>query len=114
MFGRQFALALTLMLPCCTNPVALSVDGKTEHSVSVHVGDEVRIILGTVGPGEYSSHPDISSSALRFEDVAIIPPFTPGGPTQEFRFKAVAKGQAVIVFTHTFNGSTVNDTVVVR
>ena len=82
--------------------------------MSLAIGDELGIKLQTVGPGEYSSPPAITGSAVRFLGVALVGPYVPAGPTQVFRFKAVALGQAIIQFEHTDRNPAVNDTVVVR
>jgi hypothetical protein len=56
----------------------------------------------------------IDGAAVQFLDAAVVSPFTPGGPTQLFRFKAVAVGSAVVRFQHTGAGPTIVDTLVVR
>ncbi|MEA3246556.1 MAG: hypothetical protein U9Q74_10415, partial [Gemmatimonadota bacterium] len=78
------------------------------------VGQELKLTLSTIGPGEYASPPLIVGTSVEFIDAAVVPPFTPGGPTQLFRFKAVRSGQAVIRFTHTERSPVVEDTVRVR
>jgi hypothetical protein len=70
--------------------------------------------LSTVGPDEYASPPANSSPALVFLDEADVGLPNPGGPTQQFRFRAAAPGTAILTFTHTESSRTVVDTVVVR
>jgi hypothetical protein len=65
----------------------------------------------------YESSPVISSSAVTFLSVHVIPPYTPAGPTQRFRFKAVSAGQAMLNFRRTLSGALVSvvvDTIHVR
>jgi hypothetical protein len=38
----------------------------------------------------------------------------PAGPTQRFRFEAVSQGVAVIVFHHTGQSPTIEDTIIVH
>lgn len=70
--------------------------------------------LQTVGPGEYESPPSVSSPALRFLDESLVSPSVPAGPTQLFRFRAEARGTAVVTFYDTGDDPTVEDTVLVR
>ena len=59
----------------------------------------------------------MSSNALTFVAVDVIPPFNPGGPTQRFRFKAVGLGQSIIHFRRIDNNAVirvVDDTIQVR
>ena len=96
------------------NPVGLAIVGSTSQSVTVPAGDQFTVTLQTIGPGEYSSPPTVSSGAVQFIDVGQVTPVVPAGPTQRFRFDAVSRGKAVIVFQHTGNNRTVEDTVDVR
>ena len=65
------------------------------HDVTLAMHQEVDITFGTVGPGAYGT-PDLSSPAVRFEDVTDPGPPTPGGVRQRYRFTAVASGNAVL------------------
>jgi hypothetical protein len=67
--------------------------------------------LQSIGPGEYASPPAVSSSVVQFLDVRLVTPHVPAGVTQEFRFRAMKAGTAVIRFTQTVSGSTVESTV---
>jgi hypothetical protein len=71
------------------------------------------IRLQTVGPGEYEA-PGISSPAVRFTGVSLVPPFVPAGPTQVFRFQALNPGRATLTFHHSGMSPDVSDTVVVH
>jgi hypothetical protein len=82
--------------------------------ISARVGEQVRMKLQSIGPGEYVSPPTVSSSVVQFLDVRLVTPHVPAGVTQEFRFRAVKVGTAVIGFRHTMGGSTVESTVRVR
>jgi len=106
-----FAL-MALAGTACTEP--LSLRGSETRTVTAIVGQEVRITLGTVGPGAYESPPAVSSPAVYFIDMAYVGPAVPSGPRQEFRFRAEAPGRAIITFQHSGNNPTVSDTVEVR
>jgi hypothetical protein len=56
----------------------------------------------------------VSSGAVRFLDVSLVSPYVPAGPTQRFRFDARTRGKSIIVFQHTDNNRTVEDTIDVR
>ncbi len=86
-------------------------NGIPSRSLSIKAGRELDLTLQTIGPGEYASPPSVSSDVLRFLDVRLVTPPVPAGPTQRFRFEAVAPGMAVIVFHHTVQGTTIEDTV---
>ena len=96
------------------NPVGISITGSTSRTLTVPAGSQFSVTLQTIGPGEYSSPPGLSSSAVQFRDVADVCPCVPAGPTQRFRFLAVGPGSTVIRFTHTDHNPMVEDTVLVR
>lgn len=93
----------------CEGP--LEANGFPSRSFSIEAGQELELTLGTTGPGEYASPPDISSPAVRFLDVRVVGPPTPGGARQRFRFKGIAPGVAVIVFHNAEQNRTVEDTI---
>lgn len=113
---RRLALWAVVLCAACGGDSRgpLEVRGAPPRTVSVAVNQELRIKLQTIGPGEYISPPTVTGSALLFLKESVVGPYLPGGPTQEFRFKAVARGQAIIEFSHTRYGPPVSDTVVVR
>ncbi|AHG92884.1 hypothetical protein J421_5349 (plasmid) [Gemmatirosa kalamazoonensis] len=94
----------------CDDPVSVSGENRR---VSAGVGTEVVITLGTVRPGEFASPPEISSPSLEFVEMSYVGAL-PGGPTQRFRLRTVARGRAVVTFRHTFASRVVSDTVDVR
>lgn len=108
------ALLFASSIAACHADGPVSVAGSTSRTFSADVGAEIRVTLGTVGSGEYSSPPNVSATAVRFLDVSNVGPATPGGPRQLFRFKAVARGRAILVFHHTVQNLVVEDTVDVR
>ena len=96
------------------SPVGISITGSTSRTFTVPAGSQFSVTLQTIGPGEYSSPPGLSSSAVEFRDVADVSPYVPAGPTQRFRFLAVGPGSTVVRFTHTDRNPIVEDTVLVR
>lgn len=107
-----------LLLAACGADNVVGVRGDSENrTIVANRGEEIDIKLGNVGPATYASPPSVSSDALEYLGVDIVPPYTPGGPTQLFRFRAVASGQAVVTFHRVLQDSvvsTVQDTVRVR
>lgn len=95
------------------NPVSVSITGSNNQSFTVPAGAQFSVTLQTIGPGEYSN-PTVSSQAVHFLDVSQVIPVVPAGPTQRFRFSATTRGEAIIVFQHTGNNRTVEDTVDVK
>ena len=108
---QSSGLIVALGLLGCQGP--LEVDGSPSHTLTVKTGRELEFTLYTIGPGEYASPPLMSSAAVRFLDVRLGAP-NPAGPIQRFRFEAVRRGVAVIVFQHTAQAPTIEDTVNVR
>ena len=108
---RGLIVALGLM-GCGQGP--LEANGAPSHTLTITAGRGLEVILQTIGPGEYESPPLVSSSGVRFLDVGLVTPAVPAGPTQRFRFEAVGPGVAVIVFHHTGQGPTIEDTIIVQ
>jgi len=96
------------------NPVGISITGSTSRTFTVPAGSQFSVTLQTIGPGEYSSPPAVSSSAVQFRDMSQVIPVVPAGPTQRFRFLATGPGGAIVTFTHTDRNPMVEDTVLVR
>ena len=116
---RSFHVLLSfIVVASCGSDGITSIVGTTSQTIVAELGDEVQITLGNVGPGEYLSPPQISSTVLTFLSVDVVPPFTPAGPNQRFRFKTNARGQAIVSFRRFLNdsqlGPSVDDTVKVR
>ena len=117
--ARRAVLALsTLGVFACSADDIVSVQADNHNrTIVARVGQEIDVTLGNVGPAEYVSPPGISSGALTYLGVDVVPPFNPGGPNQRFHFRAVGTGQAVVDFRRTLGGSlisVVEDTVQVR
>ena len=104
-------LAVGVLAACRGSVTDVQVKGDDGRSLDAAVGQQVVITLQTIGPGSYASPPAISSGAVQFVDVRQSSTPVPAGPTQEFRFLAVAKGTAVVRFTHTEMGRPVADTI---
>jgi hypothetical protein len=65
------------------------------QQVAASVGQRIEITLGTVGPRQYGD-PQISSSVIRLDGVALATPVNPGGPTFIYMFEAAAEGEAQV------------------
>jgi len=107
---QSWVLVAFFLVACGSEPLGES-RGET---LSARVGEELSITLQTIGPGEYQSPPAVSSSTVRFVDVAYVSPFVPAGPTQRFRFRAEARGRAIVTFRHSGSSPMVHDTIEVR
>jgi hypothetical protein len=92
---------MTLFLAAaCSGAGPFEVYGVPSRSISIKVGQEVNVQMGTVGPGEYVSPPTLGGSAIAFLGVTTPTP-VPSGVEQLFHFKGVARGQAIISFHNT-------------
>lgn len=114
--ARVVPILTILTAPACggSNPVSVSIRGDTSQSLTVPAGTQFTVTLQTIGPGEYSSPPSISSGVVRFLDASQTIFAVPGGATQQFRFAALISGKAIVVFQNTGRTPTVEDTVNVR
>lgn len=112
----EVAIIAVAFLAACggDSPAGLSFTGSTSRTLAVPAGTAFSVTLQTIGSGEYSSPPSVSSSSVQFRDVAQTEFAVPAGPTQRFRFFAVSAGDAIVRFTHTDSNLTVEDTVQVR
>jgi len=103
-------VAFTLVLVVCSKADAQKIDAPSptsrQHILSLNftnngqhlvasVGQQIEITLGTVGPAQYGK-PEVSSSAIRLESVALGLPVNPGGPTFTYIFEAAAEGQVQV------------------
>ena len=108
----------TDQVPGANTPIALEY--APSQTIQMVVGQELDVTVGTLGPGSRIRCPTISSSVIQLMDGdgGVVIPVTPGGPTQRFRFRAQAAGQAIITLGQsgrtTFRSDTVRDTVIVR
>lgn len=64
--------------------------------LSVAVGDNLRLTLQTIGPGQFLGPPTVSSAAVRYVGEASPGVIVPAGVRQIYRFQAVAPGSARI------------------
>ena len=94
--------------------LSLNRTNDRQH-ISAKVGQPIVVTLQTIGGGHYDT-PQISSPAVRFESESAVSPAkqNPGGPTQVYRFSAVAEGEAQIRIPHTGSNPTVTFTIQVR
>jgi len=107
-------LVTALSWAACRSPVAPDVPGTPSRQISLVIGQEIGIRLGTLGSGEYATPPSMSGTAVRFLDVSVCCN-TPGGVVQVFHFVAVASGQSIVAFHNTDpSRPVVEDTMVVR
>ena len=91
------------VFPTSAGQQALSLNFRDNgQRVAATVGQQIEIILGTIGPGHYGD-PQVSSSAIRYENVALAWPPTPGGPTQIYVLEAVVEGEARVEIRHTYS-----------
>ncbi len=122
-----FLIALALLHTLCVNGAAqknaapssvnprvlsLNVANSGQHVVAT-VAQQVDITLQTIGPAQFGT-PEISSPAIRFENVAVKKPWLPAGPTEVYIFEAVAEGEAQIQIPSTNPSANFAVTIQVR
>lgn len=74
--------------------VSSFTNSDSGRSVKVSAGTKLQITLASIGT---QGDPAVSSSAVVFDGSSVIPPFTPAGPTLQYRFHAAGAGQATII-----------------
>ena len=79
---------------CSSGPTTFT-QADSGKVVLAMLGDEMDVKLSSIGPSSYGD-PVLSSNSVQYLSVAVVGPYTPGGPTQLFKFKAVAQGQCAI------------------
>jgi len=94
----RFVSLLAGLILC--GPIACSgtathsfTNGDSGRTVLVSPGDEIDVTLSSIGNQGSAS---VSSPALEIDSSAVIPPYTPAGPTVLYKFSAAAGGQATI------------------
>jgi len=107
-------LALTAVVSCADRVTTIEVN----QSTAIRVGDVVHVEMTLMG-FQIDTPPAISSPALRFIDAGYVPQKvqSPGGPTWDYRFRAMQPGQAIITFREHIgatDSTLVYDTVSVR
>jgi len=75
-------------------------DSDGGSTATAAVGQQIKIALQTIGPGEYST-PSISTNNVRFLGASVPSGQNPGGVQQDFWFDAVSAGSAVVTIPHT-------------
>ena len=115
---RAVIVLVTLLASACGVDRIVSVPpGAGNRTIVAASGEEIEVTLGNVGPALYASPPQLSSSAVTFESVEVVPPYTPAGPTQRFYLRAIRVGEAVVQFRRMLGDSViavVEDTIQVR
>jgi hypothetical protein len=102
------------MLAACAEEGPTGLNAAPGRSFSIRVGQQLALRLQSIGPGEYSEPPQLTSGAIRFVSAGLVGPAVPAGVTQLFRFVGVAPGATVVTFQHTGISAPVVDTVTVR
>ena len=110
-------LGMAGLVSCGTDSIVDVPANGGNRTITAAAGQEIDVTLGNVGPAIYLSPPAISSDAVTYLGVDVVPPYNPGGPTQRFRLRATHAGQAVVTFRRVLGDSLVSmieDTVQVR
>ena len=94
-------MALLAVSGCSSGKQTLRLaNGDGGRRLMAAVGDTIEVTLQTIGPGHYGS-PVLSSGSVVFLGESSAGPAIPAGPTQLYRFEAVASGLAEITIAHT-------------
>lgn len=93
---------------------AMTIRNTADQRIRIDVGQELDLILLTVGAGQYVAPPAISSRALRFLDAQTVPRHPTSGSEQLFRFQGKSPGTVVVTIQHSGGSPTIRDTVVVE
>jgi len=105
------SLAVLVGVACSADHIVSIGTGVDTHRVTTGVGGVVDVRLWGGGMGEYASPPTVFGSAVTFVEMTSDGPPNPGGPTQQFRFRVVARGSAIVTFTPLNTAPVVVDTI---
>lgn len=106
------AVTALLLVGCSRDPMSVAVTDTRSQTARVPAGAAFTVTLGTVGPGNYSAPPAISAPAVvAYVTVNDVGPNEPAGERQRFQFRALTRGDAIVVFHHTARAPTIEDTV---
>jgi hypothetical protein len=89
---------MVVALAACASDQVTGLRDARSQSIGIAVGHELDITLGNVGPAIWADPPQVSSTALTYLGVSVVPPYVPAGPIQQFRFRARARGVGIITF----------------
>ena len=92
-------LSMTLACSPSNETISLGI-ADAGRTVVVAVGDKIEVTLQTIGPGQYGN-PIVSSASVVFLGESSAGAPNPAGPTQLYRFEAVAAGRADITIPRT-------------
>jgi hypothetical protein len=116
-FGAVILLVTLLASACGVDRIVSVPPDAGNRTIVAAMGEEIDVTLRNVGPALYASPPQVSSSAVTFQSVEIVPPYTPAGPTQRFHLRAIRVGEAVVQFRRMLGDSViaiVEDTIQVQ
>ena len=82
--------------------LSLNFKNNGQH-LTVVVGQQIEITLGTIGGPQYSK-PEVSSPAIRLQSTALGP-INPGGPSFTYIFEAAAEGEAQVTVPIIFSNN---------
>lgn len=89
----------------------LSLDfANNGQHVSATVGQQIEITLGSFGPRRYGT-PQISSSTIRLENIALAWPPPPSYARHTYIFEAAAEGEAQVTIPNAFSDQTFTVTI---
>ena len=80
-------------LSCTGDDLSSFTNTDSGRAVTVSTGAKLQITLSSIGN---QGEPAVSSDAVVFDGSSVIPPYTPAGPTVQYRFHAAGAGQATI------------------
>ena len=98
-YVRAVATTAVLAVGACTHSgITYTLYNENNgDSLSVVVGDEISVYLGTVGPGSYLDSVSISAPILTYRPTPWSGPVTPAGANTEYHFHAVWPGSVHVV-----------------
>ena len=103
--GMCVACAAFAATTACGSDIPKPLAAELNQNFTLTVGQELNITVQSVGPGRFEIPPGISSPVLQFISAAQTGVANPAGPTLLYRFRAVARGTAIITFAEISSAS---------
>ena len=84
------------------------------RTILVAVGDDLRLTVRTVGPGDFDTAPAVTGDAVLFTQSKLSDVQVPAGPTRDYYFQVPHRGTAIVRFENTASSVVIVDTLVVQ
>ncbi|MEP6781136.1 MAG: hypothetical protein ABJC26_14670 [Gemmatimonadaceae bacterium] len=94
----QLALCAACVVAAGCDDTPKPLTAQLNQNVTVSFGQQLNIMTQVVGPGSFND-PTISAPVVEFVERTPAAVTVPAGASDQFQFRATARGTAIITFT---------------